>query len=168
MDDHSLLVTMSVFVFVSAVALLIQAGFLFGIYKATRALQDNVTRLMPRVETLITSSQAAVEDGRVRIAEITTKTNAILDVTNKQLQTVESLLNDVSDRARVQMDRAEMFLDDTMDKAQDTVTLVHSSVIAPIRQINGLASGIRAALQFLLRGNRPSPDRATVDEEMFI
>jgi hypothetical protein len=46
--------------------------------------------------------------------------------------------------------------------------MVHGTVIAPIRQINGLAMGLRAALHYFLRGNRPSPDRATVDEEMFI
>jgi hypothetical protein len=37
----------------------------------------------------------------------------------------------------------------------------------PIRGINGLAAGVGAAIQFLLRG-RPRPDRVTVDEEMFI
>src|SRR5450631_4439239 len=168
MDEHALLVLMSVFVFVAAVALLIQAGFLFGIYKAVRAMQDNTARVLPKVETLVASSQAAVEDGRVRMAELTTKAHAILDISHKQLKTVDEFLTDASERGRVQMDRAEMFLDDTMGRAQDTVAMVHGTVIAPLRQINGLAAGLRAALQFFLRGNRPSPDRATVDEEMFI
>jgi hypothetical protein len=66
------------------------------------------------------------------------------------------------------MERAEMFLDDTMERAQDTVKLAHGTVIAPLRQINGLTAGLRAAIEYFLRGNRPSPDRATVDEEMFI
>ena len=61
MDDHTLLVTMSVFVFVAAVALLIQAGFLFGIYKAVRSLHENTTRVLPKVESLVDSSQLAVE-----------------------------------------------------------------------------------------------------------
>jgi hypothetical protein len=38
----------------------------------------------------------------------------------------------------------------------------------PIREINGLAAGVRAAIQYFARGRRPSPDRVTVDEEMFI
>ena len=168
MDEHALLVVMSVFVFVAAVALLIQAGFLFGIYKTVRAMHENTARVLPKVETLVASSQTAVEDGRIRMAELTAKAHTIFDTTNRQLQTVDSFLTDAASRGRVQMDRAEMFLDDAMGRAQDTVALVHGTVITPIRQINGLAAGVRAALQFFLRGNRPSPDRATVDEEMFI
>ena len=53
-------------------------------------------------------------------------------------------------------------------RAQETVELVQRGVLAPIRGINGVAAGIRAALQFLLRGTRPSPGQVTVDEEMFI
>jgi hypothetical protein len=168
MDEHALLVVMSVFVFVAAVAMLVQAGYLFGIYKSVRAIHENTSRLLPKVETLVASSQAAVEDGRVRMAEITIKAHAILDTSQRQLQTVEEFLTEAAGRGRVQMDRAEIFLDDAMGRAQDTVALVQSTVITPIRQINGLAAGLRAALQFFLRGNRPSPDRATVDEEMFI
>jgi hypothetical protein len=168
MDEHALLVLMSVFVFVAAIALLIQAGYLFGIYKTIRAMHENMTRVLPKVETLVVTSNAAVQDGHLRMVELTTKAQAILDSSQKQLQTVDGFLTDAAARGRVQLDRAEMFLDDAMERAQDTVSLVHGSVIAPIRQINGLATGLRAALQFLLRGNRPSPDRATVDEEMFI
>ncbi len=168
MDEHALLVLMSVFVFVAAIALLIQAGFLFGIYKAVRNMEVNAARVLPKVETLVVSSQAAVEDGRIRMAELTIKAHAMLDMSHKQLQTVDGFLTDAAERGRVQMDRAEIFLDDAMGRAQNTVSMVHGTVVAPLRQINGLASGVRAALQFFLRGNRPSPDRATMDEEMFI
>lgn len=168
MDEHALLTVMTVFVFVAAIAMLVQAGYLFGIYKTIRAMHENTARVLPKVESLITSSQAVVDDGRVKLAELTTKANSILDTSHKQLKTVESFLNDATERGRVQLDRAEMFLDDAMHRAQDTVAMVHGTVITPIRQINGLATGLRAALQYFLRGNRPSPDRATVDEEMFI
>jgi len=168
MDEHTLLVVIAVFVFVAAVALTIQAGFLFGVYKAARAMQEHSTRVMPKVEALVTSSHSAVEESRVKLAEITAKTNTILDTAQRQMATVDGFLTNAAARATVQMDRAEMFLDDTMDRAQDTVKLVHGTVITPIRQINGMAAGIKAAVEFFLRGNRPSPDRATVDEEMFI
>jgi hypothetical protein len=38
----------------------------------------------------------------------------------------------------------------------------------PLREVNGIAAGVRAALNALARGNRPTVDRATSDEEMFI
>jgi len=109
-----------------------------------------------------------VDDGRKQVAEITSRTTAILDTTRVQLARVDELLEDVSGRARNQLDRAEMVLDDTMSRAQETVALVHSGIMKPLRQIQGIASGLQAALNFLMRGRGASPTRGTVDEEMFI
>jgi hypothetical protein len=46
--------------------------------------------------------------------------------------------------------------------------LVHTGVMRPLREITGVAAGLKATIQFLMKGVRPSPDRLTVDEEMFI
>jgi biopolymer transport protein ExbB/TolQ len=168
MDPNTLLVIMAVFVAVAAIALLIQAWFLFGIYKASRALEENARRLLPKVEALVEASRDAVEDSRKQIAEITTRTADILDVTRRQLARVDEVLEDAVARARVQLDRAEMVLDDTMTRAQETVALVHKGILKPLKEINGVAVGIRTALRYLLRGRRPNPAQATADEEMFI
>jgi hypothetical protein len=84
------------------------------------------------------------------------------------MQTVEEFLEDASVRTRRQLDRAEIVVEDALARAQQTVELVHRGVLTPIRGINGVAAGVRAALGFLMRGTRPSPDQVTVDEEMFI
>ena len=84
------------------------------------------------------------------------------------MATVEEVLQDASMRTRRQLERAEIVVDDALTRAQETVELVQKGVLAPIRGINGVAAGVRAALQFLMRGTRPSPDQVTVDEEMFI
>jgi hypothetical protein len=168
MDPQTLLTIMTVFVIVAAIALVIQAGMLFGIYKASRTLEQNVSRLLPKVEALVESSRAAVEDSKRLIEEVTVRTSDILDVTLKQLVRVDELFEDISARARVQLDRAEMVLDDTMTRAQETVAVVHRGIIKPIREIQGVANGVRAAIDFLMRGRKPDPARFTADEEMFI
>jgi hypothetical protein len=38
----------------------------------------------------------------------------------------------------------------------------------PVKELNGLAAGIRAAFAHLTRSGRPSVAQATSDEEMFI
>ena len=167
MDQQTLLTVMTVFVIVAAGALIIQAGFLFGIYKASRGMSENVQRLMPKIESLLETSRQTIEDSRKQIADITSKTSDILDTTHKQLQRVDELLADASARARIQLDRAEMVLDDAMGRAQQTIAMVHGGVVKPIQQIQAVAVGLRTALSFLLRG-RPNPTQATADEEMFI
>ncbi len=189
MDQQTLLNIMTVFVIVSAIALIVQAGTLLGIYKASRALEQNVTRLLPKVElllpkvealipkieimlpkveALVETSKGAVDDTRKLIEEVTVKTGAILDVTHKQLARIDEVLEDASGRARIQFDRAELVLDDAMTRAQETVITVHKGIMKPLREIQGVTAGVRTAINFLTRGRRNDPARATADEEMFI
>ena len=167
MDQQTLLTVMTVFVCISAIALLIQAGMLFGLYRSARGMQENVQRLLPKIESLIEISRQTVEDSRKQILEITSKTSGILDTARKQLERVDSVLEDATARAHIQLERAEMVVDDAMQRAHETVALVHGGIMKPLREIQGVAAGLRTVLQFLLRG-RPNPTQATSDEEMFI
>jgi len=166
---------MAAFVIISAIALCIQAGMLAAIYKTTKALQQAINPLLPKVESLVEKTNATVEQSGRQITEITTRANGILesskdilDSTKRQLAIVEDLVGDAAVRARVQMDRVELVLDDTLSRAHETVAVFHDGVMRPLREINGLAAGIRAALAALAQGNRPTVDRATSDDEMFI
>jgi hypothetical protein len=169
MDNQTiLLASIAVFVAISAAAMIFQAAMLYGTYKASRELRDRIVPLTVKVDALVESSRSAVDEARVKMVEITTRTNQILDVARQQMETVEELLDDASLRTRRQLRNAEMVVEDALARAQETVELVHKGILSPIRGINGVAAGVRAALQFLLRGTRPSPDQVTVDEEMFI
>jgi flagellar biosynthesis protein FliQ len=166
--DQTLLIIIAVFVFVAAIALCIQAGLLFGIFRAARSLEDKAMPLIPKLDALVDSTRAAVDDSRQQIHDITVKTNEILDSTKKQLARVDEVLEDAAARARVQFDRAEMVLDDTMHRAHETVAMVHSGIMKPLREIQGVTAGIRAALNYLARGRNGGPVHASADEEMFI
>jgi hypothetical protein len=61
-----------------------------------------------------------------------------------------------------------MVIDDAMTRTQETVALVHSGIMKPLREIQGVTAGVRAALNFLMRGRNNGPVHATADEEMFI
>jgi ElaB/YqjD/DUF883 family membrane-anchored ribosome-binding protein len=167
MDQQTLLTVMTAFVIIAAVALIIQAAMLAGIYKASRGLQENVQRLLPKIEGVLETSRKTIEDSRRQIADITSKTSEILDTTRQQVHRIDEFLNDATARARVQMDRAEMVLDDAMVRTQRTVAVVEGGILKPIVQIQGVAAGIKTAITFLLRG-RPNPEDAHSDEEMFI
>ena len=167
MDQQTLLTVMTAFVCVAAAAMLIQAGLLFGIYKSARGLQENVQRLMPKIDGLLETSRQTIEDSRKQIADITAKTSEILDITHRQVQRVDEILEDAASRARVQLDRAELVLDDAMGRAQRTVAIVEGGIVKPLLQIQGVAAGIKTAITFLMRG-RFNPADAHADEEMFI
>lgn len=168
MDQQTLLYVIAAFVVVAALALLAQAGMLFGIYRTSRLAEKKFGALLPKIETLVESSERAVTQSRQQILEITTRANQILDTAKVQMARVDEVLADASARAKVQLERAEMMLDDTMTRAHETVAAVQTGILRPLREINGVAVGIRTAFQTLLRNNRPSVAQATHDDEMFI
>jgi ABC-type transporter Mla subunit MlaD len=175
MEYQSLIYVMTAFVVIAGVSLLVQLGFIFGIYRAAKATQERVAQLTPKVEAmlpkvnaLVDNSQKTVEQSKQQILEITAKANDILDSAKKQLVTVDGVLTDAAARARTQMDRAEMILDDTMSRAHETVATVHHGIMRPLREVQAVAAGVKAAVSHLARGDRPNVSEATHDEEMFI
>jgi hypothetical protein len=175
MSETTLLYVMTAFVIISAIALCIQAGMLAGLYKTTKALQEKINPLVPKVESLVETVNSTVKQSGQQITDITIRANAImessqdiLDSTKRQLAIVEEVVGDAAVRAKVQMERVELVLDDTLSRAHETIAVVHDGVMRPLREVNGIAAGVRAALGALARGNRPTVDRATSDEEMFI
>jgi len=168
MDNQTLLYIMTAFVVIAGLSLFFQLVFVFAMYRRTKALQAKVTELMPRVESLVDVSHKAVVDGRQQILEITAKTHEILDSTRRQLAKVEDVVSDASARAKVQLERAELVLDDTMTRAHEAVSTVHGGIMKPLREIHGVAAGVKAALGHLSSGRRSSVLQVTQDEEMFI
>ncbi len=168
MDQTTLLYVMTGFVIIAAIALCIQAGMLYGIARTTKSLQNQIQPLVPKVESLVDTTKTTVEQSRKQIAEITTKANEILESTKNQLAIIEEVVSDASTRAKVQLERVELVLDDTLSRAHQTVATVHEGIMKPLKEINGIAAGIKTALAYMARGNRPNVAQATSDEEMFI
>lgn len=166
--NDTLLIIMAAAVSVSAVAILLQLATLFGMYKAVKAMQLKVAELTPKVDSLLLKANETVDLARKQLGEAAAKANEILDVTKTQAVKVQEMIADASSRAKVQMDRVELVIDDTMGRVQETVATVHEGVIAPIREINGIATGVKAAIQYFFKGGRPNVTQATQDEEMFI
>lgn len=168
MDQMTLLYVMTAFVIIAAIALCIQAGMLIGMYKTTKSLQADIKPLLPKVESLVETTKTTVEQSRKQIIDITANANEILASTKNQLAKVEDVVSDATSRAKVQLERVELVLDDTLSRAHETVATVHDGIMKPLREVNGIAVGIKTALAYLARGNRPSVDQVTSDEEMFI
>ena len=168
MSSDALLYVMAGAVVVSALALILQALMLVGVYKSSAALRETVTRMAGQVESVVESVQRSQEQTRKQISEVATKASEVLDLAHKQLVRIDDVLGDAVTRAKVQMDRVELILDDSIGKLQETTSLLHKGILRPVREINGLAAGIQAALGFLFRGQRLTVEQATHDEEMFI
>ena len=169
MENANLLV---LFVALTAVAVVIQAGMMIGIYLGMRksvaqmeALAGEMrTKFLPAAETaqsMLTTLRPALENVINNASETST-------IVHAQLQRLDATLTDILDRARLQVIRADEMLSHTLDRVENTTEMVHKTVVSPIRQLSGLVQGVTAGLEFLVGGKRSRDGAPTPHDEMFI
>ncbi len=159
---------MTIFVGISAVAMVAMAVMVFSMFKAIAAVRDQVQVFLPKAELLVDSANRTIADNRQHIMDITARTVQVVDSAHKNLVRVDALVDDATHRAKIQLERLELVMGDTVERVHNTVVTLNETVLRPVREVSGMASGVKAAVQHLIRANRPTPAQATSDEEMFI
>jgi hypothetical protein len=168
MNQDALFYLMTAAVVVSALAVVLQTLVLLALYRTARAASEYIRVVGGHVESLAQTTQRTLEQSRKQLADVTTKAGEVLDLAHTQLVRIDDVLGEATTRAKIQMDRVELVLDDTISRLHETAALVHNGVLKPIKEVNGIAVGIRAFVGALLRGRRLTVEQATHDEEMFI
>lgn len=139
-----------------------------GLIPKAESLIPHIASLIDSTNRIVDTTHKIVEQGGHHVADIGARASDILDISKRQLLKVETVLDDASARAKVQLEKAEMVIDDTMSRAHETVSMVHNGITRPLREAQGVAAGVRAAISHLTKGGRPSVAQATHDDEMFI
>lgn len=168
MNADTTLILLTVFVAITAISFAAQALAMMRLAKTTKEMKERVDAFLPKAEKLIQTAEATLAESKTQILEITTRANEILAITHTQMTRVDELMADAAGRAKAQMDRAELVLENTIARVNETVNSVHGTILRPIREITGVAAGVKAAVGHLLKGAPANVAQVTTDEEMFI
>jgi len=155
-------------VIISGVALLMSAFASIGIYLAVRKLQADVAAVMPEVRSTLAQAQSTLADTARDVREVSASAKRVLDSAQVQIDYFDQAKLEVATHFKVQSERVELVLADVLSRVQDVTSVVHGSVLRPVREVSGIVSGVKAAFQTFLTGRRPTVDRATHDDELFI
>ena len=170
MDDNLL----RVFIAVTAVAVVIQAGIMVGLYvavrKSTATMEAIATETKNRALPAIESAQSLLVELRPKIEAMATNVAESTTLVRGQLTRLDATLSDVLDRTRLQVIRADELLNRTMDKVEETTEVVHKTVVSPLRQFPGLLSAISTGVEVFLGQKRRPPRNGmgVPQDEMFI
>jgi methyl-accepting chemotaxis protein len=164
-----------IFVALTAVAILLQAGILLGMYLAIRKTSANVEAISLEVKTkalpaLDTAREMLIEL-RPQIANIVANVNESATTVRNQVQRLDATVSDAVDRARLQVIRADEMVSKTMDKVEETTEMVQNTVVSPIRRLSGVFHGLSVGMEVLLGARRRPRGRDGVgvpQDEMFI
>lgn len=174
MDDK-----LTVFIALTGIAVLLQAGVLLAMYlamrKTTSDLQALATEVRTKVMPAIDQAQQIITDMRPKLEVIAENVRDTSTTVKAQVQRIDVTVNDMMDRARLQVIRADELLGRTLDRVEHTSEFVQKTVVSPVRQISGLMQGITVGLEFLFAsrgrkngGGSREDRRAVPQDEMFI
>ena len=135
----------------------------------TMVAVERAGALIQSANQVTTTANQILQDARPRIAGISDEGVAIVRSGREQVERVGELLHDAGDRARTRLGQIDQAVDTTVTQIENVSGAVKSAVMRPVREVNGIAAGISAAVSTLVRGqHKSSVDSATQDEEMFI
>lgn len=163
---------LTVFVIITALAFVVQAGILFGIYRAMQGSRREVeslrTQFKGTVEPLAQSLTEIVANSREPIKNITTNLAEISRILRERTDYVDAVVADLADRSRVQVIRIDQLVTNLVQKAQNTADVVERGLVGPINEASALIKGVRAGLDFFLGRRSSGSSEVTQDEQMFI
>jgi methyl-accepting chemotaxis protein len=167
--DNTLL---AVFIGIAALAILLQAGILAGMFFALRKTSEKVNSLAEEVKTKVLPTaelaHSMVSDLRPKIETLVDNVSVSTTVLRTQLERVDATLTDIVDRTRLQVIRADEFVTSTMDKLEETRETVQRTVVSPVRQISGLMHGLTVGVETFFSRRRGRSPANVQQDEMFI
>lgn len=164
-----------VFTGVLAATVLTQSFLFFGIYRSVRRITDrldglgkdllkNAEVVSAKVEEAVTSIKA-VADGLKPISDNVSNTTKVV---HNRVMELDAFLAEVTRTAQLEILRIQDTIQTGVRRAQETIELLHTSILAPINEINALGRALQAILDVLFRRRKRPSGASGQDEEMFI
>jgi hypothetical protein len=162
-EDH-LEGLLTLFVAITALAVMTQAGVLVAIYILSKRLSDQVDRFMRDTRELMGPLKSVTEN----LKAASTNVVELGMSAREQFRRVEAMVTDTGDVLNVQLQRLDRVSQDMVHRISETADIVQGSVLRPVREVAAVFKGVSRGFEtFLFRKSR-TVDQAHQDEELFI
>jgi methyl-accepting chemotaxis protein len=156
-----------------AIAILMQAGAMVGIWLTIRKIPGQIegvrADVKQRFDPLAQSVTEILNNSREPVRTITGNLAEISRLLRERSSTVDALVAELVDKSRLQIIRVDEMVSEVVNKVERTAEAVQRQVLAPIQEVSAVIKGVRSGLEFLFTRRRASNvSEATQDEQMFI
>lgn len=156
---------LTLFVALTALAVVVQAGILVGIFMLTRRVTVQVESTLGQIREL-TPALRSVTDNLKTVSEDVVE---IAGSAREQFHRVEEMVGETGRALQDQLEKVDRMSQDVSERVNETVDIVQDSIIRPVREVGALARGVSKGFELLLsRRDRQPVDQARQDEELFI
>jgi hypothetical protein len=156
---------LTIFVALTAVAVILQAGVLIAIYLVTKRTSEQLDKFTKDARELMVPMRSVADN-------LKTVSEDLIEVglsAKEQFRRVEAIITDAGQSIQVQIDRFDRVSKNVAERIDETAEVVQDSIISPFRDVSAFAKGLTRGLQFFFsRRTRQSEDSVREDEELFI
>src|SRR5437016_7443710 len=118
---------LTLFVALTAIAIITQAGVLVGIYLMSKRLSEQVERFMNETRELMVPVRSIAENLRVASANLVEIGLSARD----QFRRVEAMVTTTGEALTVQLERFDRVSQNVMDRINETTEIVQDSIVRP-------------------------------------
>jgi len=156
-----------------ALAVLMQAGTMIGIWLAMRKIPPQIeairAEVKQRVDPLAQSVTEIVNNAREPLRTIALNLADISKILRERTTDVDALVAEIVDTSRAQVVRVDQMVSDLVEKVETTSDAVQRGVLVPMQEVSAVIAGMRAGLEFLFTRRRTtSVSESAQDEQLFI
>jgi len=155
---------LTLFVALTALAVMTQAGVLVAIYLMSKRTSEQIERFIAETREMMVPMKAITQNLQTASANLV----EIGASAKEQFRRVEAMVTDTGEMLHTQLERFDRVSQDIVDRINETANIVQNSVIKPVRDVAALARGVSRGFDTLFRRQRSTVDQARQDEELFI
>lgn len=156
---------LTLFVALTALAVIVQAGILLSIYLLSRRVATQVEASASELRELTPALKVVTEN----LMNVSQDAVEIAGAARVQIERVDALIDEVGGTVGDQLKKVDDLSREITDRVNETVDVVQSSIVRPVREVSALARGVTRGLEVLMsRKARSTVDQAHSDEELFI
>lgn len=160
---------------IATLCIVVMAGVALGLYRVATKVQSRVDDLTLKAEPILETAKKLAADNAPKLSDITSSAQVIAanarDISGEakdQAHRFAEVGRDIADRTRAQVARADAAVDDTVVQFQAAGVQAKEAMMKPVREMNAIGAGIKAAISTYAAGRRTPIDHIAQDEEMFI
>jgi len=156
-----------------AIAVLMQAGAMLGIWLAIRRVPGQIesvrSDLKQRFDPLTQSALEIVNNSREPLRTISANLAEISTILRNRTSNADQVAAELLEKSRSQIVRVDQMVSELVEKVETTADAVQKGVLGPIHEVSAVVKGVRSGLEFLFRRRRvTNVSEATQDEQLFI
>jgi len=156
-----------------AIAVLMQAGAMLGIWLAVRKVPGQIETVRAdvkqRIDPLAQSVLEIVNNSREPLRTISANLAEISTMLRNRTSNADQVAAELLDKSRTQIVRVDKMVTELVERVETTADAVQKGVLGPISEVSAVVKGVRSGLEFLFSRRRvTNVSEATQDEQLFI